>query len=414
MNRSVVTYIIFTLITFSTPAYSFDTSNASAGFSNLRESHSILIDEDSVNRARSLYSEAEPELLYAVLDRWIEGWDAAGICESTELDKLSAELKRNVLPYEKSEVLLFLQLLRSQDRLDDVILLPFLKTGKIWKTIRTASKSSDNKFCPTADYLSYLNQKKSERKRYHRYMLSDDLDDSLEKKELTRTQFEWFKGLYDAKFDQRAYLIRKVLPVYLEIRSEHPNAPATPPSKFISTRFGKSRLTPRMALYSKYSAQQIRSLAQLLKEHSEMRFAAKAETIYYDTSGNIKYRHTLTPVARDEDATNELQNKISELLTLHNEFKYTGIALEDIVTAAEEVDVIEGSYVNEALKIDNILNPHVTTSDKIKKWVKKIGYTSMILIPPPYNLVASIAVVLAEAILPKNKMKHFLDEETTR
>lgn len=189
-------------------------------------------------------------------------------------------------------------------------------------------------------------------------------------------------------------------------------------NEFSSERIKRfSKITRRKLLYRKYDETQIILLAQVLQKASRrMGVDVDTETKRpfisqeFTTLNPDGERKTyveiieLDPQSQYNLARRLLRKDVVELQMM-DVFVNAKITHEDVVMAALETGYISLEEIEFVVRYDDLWNPNITKFEKISGFIFKVaGYTSFFL-PPPWNITASIALGVVEGLV-SNKFKN--------
>jgi hypothetical protein len=113
---------------------------------------------------------------------------------------------------------------------------------------------------------------------------------------------------------------------------------------------------------------------------------------------NYVERIELDPQSQYNLARRLMRKDMTELQMMSSFQKIT-ITHEDVVMAALETGYISLEDIEFVIKYDDLWNPHKSTFEKVMGFVFTVGRYSTFFLPPPYNVVASIAMGIAEGIV---------------
>lgn len=172
-----------------------------------------------------------------------------------------------------------------------------------------------------------------------------------------------------------------------------------------------SKLTRRKLLYSKYNETQIILLAQVLQKASRrMGVDADTETgkpyilqefTILNPDGereNYVERIELDPQSQYNLARRLLRKDIVELQMM-DIFVEQNITHEDVVMASLETGYISLEDLEFVVKYDDLWNPNKTRFEKVSGFVFTVAGYSTFLLPPPWNIAASIALGVVEGVV---------------
>jgi hypothetical protein len=191
---------------------------------------------------------------------------------------------------------------------------------------------------------------------------------------------------------------------------------STATEKFNTRHFKRlKKISRRKDLYAKYDLDQVLMLSQIMQD---MNIRMSMENYIENPSINLEYRYTDTRTGKEvventplnyEDQINWARRMLLQDMTrLQNseEFKYSYITYEDIITAALETGVINLDEVSYVLTYDDLWNPDTKPWDRIKNYIFALGGTVTIFLPPPYNILGSLALVLIQTQIEMKNRDH--------
>ncbi len=168
--------------------------------------------------------------------------------------------------------------------------------------------------------------------------------------------------------------------------------------KYLADRLKKSDLSRRVEFYTSFNVTQINELAQLYIDFKDL--------------VNVDNQMTLNVTNRD---TKELRwqfeildtSQYCQAILLFKEFiaaKSTSDifkgarrpTFDDVASAAIETGYVSANQVNELLKTDDIWNEKKSGLQRVVDAVKRFGGPALVFVPPPYNMISSLALVLVQ------------------
>ena len=194
---------------------------------------------------------------------------------------------------------------------------------------------------------------------------------------------------------------------YLEILTSTKNkSQQAHPTKFdletntLSSKFRdkKSNTTYRKSLYTRFNPMQISMISDVLKKTFDRMDATKTEVVFTFKSGSETL--PVSPMGQYFLARKHLRKDIEEL-GRSTFFGGISITHEDLITAGLETGLVTSDMLNSALKIDDLWNPEVKHWKKIADYAFRITGTATLFVPPPYNIITSIALVFVDGIISK-------------
>lgn len=164
----------------------------------------------------------------------------------------------------------------------------------------------------------------------------------------------------------------------------------------------KSGVTYRQSLYYRFNSTQISMISDVLKKTFERMDATKTEVVFTFKTGSETI--PVSPMGQYYLARRLLLKDITEL-SRTSFFNGAKITHEDLVAAALETGLINSEILDSVLKIDDIWNPEVKPWTKVANFAFRITGTATIFLPPPYNVISSIALVLVEGVIHRKSVK---------
>ncbi len=342
-------------------------------------------------------------------------------CEPLVLARLQSEMKNLGLPSDSGAVLYGLEILRKVNLIDDVTLLPLLSTFPAWKKLgyvesdwvkKDSEGRSAQLMCPTDQELELALSVKTEKgRKFKRKNISERIakiakeerDAGSGKKEprYLPVQIAWLNVLTDVKFDtETPFTLPSVLKEVEAAKGTSSRAdPDDTKTKVMSDKKKKSGgLSNRLALYGKYNGLQISILSDTFRKFTERMTAVSAEVRIKYGDGREDEVYQLSPQEQYRMAAKMLHKEVEEM-KLSSLFSGRSPTFDDVIVAGVETGFIHAKELDAALSVDDLWNPVTPGWQKVWNIVKKYGTTALILIPPPGNVFASLAVGLVEAFV---------------
>lgn len=160
----------------------------------------------------------------------------------------------------------------------------------------------------------------------------------------------------------------------------------------------KDRLTKRGNLYSSFNSTQIMMLAQII-EKAARRMDAKQAYLRWEFQDDSEGDHeiyVLSPMEQYRVAIRMLRRDMAEVMR-SEAFKYTGVEYEDLIAAAYETGFIKSSELDYVLKFEDLWNPKTPKWKKYANFAFSLAGSAAFYLPPPWNIVGSIGLVLAQS-----------------
>jgi hypothetical protein len=185
-------------------------------------------------------------------------------------------------------------------------------------------------------------------------------------------------------------------------------------------------LTRRKDLYEKYNGTQITSLSQVLEKASKRMGVdpdyVSSRVVVTQTFQRIKSDGTLENYVEEERlelspgdqytfSRKRMRQDIENLKKM-KEYADIEIYYSDVVMAALETGYLSLEDIEYAVKYDDLWNPEKTEYEKILGYIFSFtGYATFFL-PPPYNVTASIGLVVIQNVLYNRQVKGELNDNS--
>jgi hypothetical protein len=172
-----------------------------------------------------------------------------------------------------------------------------------------------------------------------------------------------------------------------------------------------SAMTRRKLLYRKYNETQILLLAQVLQKASrrmgvDMDTITKAPYLTYEYSvmnQNGERENYVQNIQIDPQSQYNLARRLMrkdlvdlQMMSIFNQIEVT---YEDLVMASLETGYISLEDLEFVVAYDDLWNPTTSKYERVSGFIFKVaGYTTFFL-PPPFNMVASLALGIVEGIV---------------
>lgn len=166
----------------------------------------------------------------------------------------------------------------------------------------------------------------------------------------------------------------------------------------------KSEFSHRQVFFQKYNNPkykklQIKALAGLLEQFSHTLYESKVEINVTNTAtGNID-TIAISPIEQYNFAIKQLRKSIVELEQRYYFYKDNKqIAYMDVIIAAFELGTLPADLLEEVAGIEATWKPEQKKSEKIKKWINRVGSLGSTFLPPPFNLITSTGLIVIESL----------------
>lgn len=175
------------------------------------------------------------------------------------------------------------------------------------------------------------------------------------------------------------------------------------PNTLSSQRLNKfTNLTYRRSLFARFSSMQINMISDVLKKCFERMDATKTEVVFTFATGSETL--PVSPMGQYYLARKLLRKDITDL-RMSSFFGGTGISHEDLLAASLETGLINADMVEATLKLDDLWNPSIPAWKKIANYGFRVTGTATLFLPPPYNMISSIALVFLNGLIAQKTAK---------
>jgi hypothetical protein len=379
-------------------------------------------------------------------------------CELKLISRLHQELINNKIAESKAEVVEFLQVLRMNNAIDDILYKLLISINNDYfnlthinadrnarriyfskEKVAAANKleelfsnfkefPDESESCLYQEYRFIINNIKnanggeSKKSSNMKRLLVSGYEKNLfplstyNKLEYLRTKSDinkrsiWLKDYFKVIFNAK----NKMIP---STQVYHPKS-LEGEDRFSTERIKRfSKITRRGLLYSKYDATQIVLLSQALQK------ASRRMGVDVDTETKRPYigqefsflnpdgeRETyveiteLDPQSQYNLARRKLRKDMVELQMM-DIFVGVNITYEDLVMAAFETGYISLEDIEFVIRYDDLWNPDKTPYEKISGFVFRIAGFSSFFLPPPWNITTSIALGVIESLIDNKNRK---------
>lgn len=353
---------------------------------------------------------------------------------------LMDEAKKASLISEDNEFIPFLSYLRSKDIIDDILMKNIILSNSLDKDLK---KSKDNKsiIIPPIDAENKKTEELNLKDLYANINTpSDEISScSLGKFYSLAMNLKWKKkGQRDRLLHQTNYLaykneiisretfnqvevIRKsgmidwnvFIGGYLDIinnakdKLSPTGKPEKDPAKY-STKYAdrKAKLTNREKLYKNFDSTQIMILSDIIHKTSKrMEAHYVAINFQYENKPDSEVEtYVLSPMERYRLSIKMLRKDMGEVMR-SDTFANKAIDYEDLVSAAYETGLIKSEELELILKFEDFWNPKDPKWKIYSNFAFSILGTAAFFLPPPWNIVGAIALVVTQTQVNKKQKK---------
>lgn len=159
----------------------------------------------------------------------------------------------------------------------------------------------------------------------------------------------------------------------------------------------KESLTQRSNLYRTYDSTQIMMLAQII-EKTAKRMDARQASIHWEYNDTETEIYILSPMEQYRVAIKMLRKDMAEVMR-SDAFRGIGIEYDHLIASAFEAGFIKSEELDQVLKFEDFWNPK---TPKWKAWANfafSLAGTASFYLPPPFNIIGAIGLVLTQGVL---------------
>ena len=162
----------------------------------------------------------------------------------------------------------------------------------------------------------------------------------------------------------------------------------------------KDKITKRGSLYRDFNSTQIIMLAQII-EKAAKRMDAKEAYLRWQYTEDPNGEHeiyVLSPMEQYRVAIRMLRKDMAEVMR-SQAFLNAGLQYEDLISAAYETGFIKSEELDHVLKFEDLWNPKTPKWKKYANFAFSLAGTASFYLPPPWNIIGAIGLVLTQSRL---------------
>lgn len=166
--------------------------------------------------------------------------------------------------------------------------------------------------------------------------------------------------------------------------------------EYVSRRDG---LTQRGNLYQTYNSTQVMMLAQII-EKTAKRMDAKQASIHWEYGGDVDETeiYVLSPMEQYRAAIRMLRKDMAEVMR-SDSFRTKGLQYEHLIAAAYEAGYIRSEELDYVLRFEELWNPKTPKWKAYANFAFSLAGTAAFYLPPPWNIIGAIGLVLTQSKL---------------
>jgi hypothetical protein len=155
-----------------------------------------------------------------------------------------------------------------------------------------------------------------------------------------------------------------------------------------------------MRLFHLYNDVQIIRMGNLVKKMREIMESDKVVISVFDANNVSIDERQLNPADRYDYAIRVLRYELNAI-GANPLFEGKMPSYSDLVMSAYELGMVTSEDLETVSKIEEFWNPKKTFWEKSAVWFRLFGSISAIIIPPPYGIMATLAILAIESTTAK-------------
>lgn len=162
----------------------------------------------------------------------------------------------------------------------------------------------------------------------------------------------------------------------------------------------RDKLTQRGNLYRTYNSTQVMMLAQII-EKTAKRMDARNVSLnwqYTDDPNGEREIYVLSPMEQYRAAIKMLRKDMAEVMR-SDAFRGTGLEYDHLIAAAYEAGFIKSHELDQVLKFEDFWNPKTPRWKAYANFAFSIAGSATFYLPPPWNIIGAIGLVLTQTKL---------------
>jgi hypothetical protein len=173
----------------------------------------------------------------------------------------------------------------------------------------------------------------------------------------------------------------------------------------------RDKLTQRGNLYRTYNSTQVMMLAQII-EKTAKRMDARNVSInwqYTEDPNGEREIYVLSPMEQYRAAIKMLRKDMAEVMR-SDAFRGTGLTYDHLIAAAFETGFIKSNELDQVLKFEDFWNPKTPRWKAYANFAFSLAGTATFYLPPPWNILGAIGLVLTQTKLVNGEQAPDADE----
>ena len=265
--------------------------------------------------------------------------------------------------------------------------------------------------CPSQASLAVAQRLRAELKnKYKSKYLPQEAHTAFQHGDISGELDAWLTDLENEGYQDVGYTLASIAQTLKQVKNVYLiEGQKSNRSEFSSRKKKKSHgLSYRLAFYKKYGRpEQIERLNEAYHQFNLNSTAAEVR-IDIDYAGN-RSNVKAEPLSKTEQlrwAKRRLHVEYASVMAKSDDFEGLTVDYEDVLLAAIEMGYLPADFVDTALKFDDLWTTEPETGfRKVMTIFKKYGSPLLVLVPAPFNMFASVTLILADTTLLKKKDK---------
>ena len=225
------------------------------------------------------------------------------------------------------------------------------------------------------------------------------LAEMLRQKEITPKTYGLLDMARKRDLEERPLTLSAYVRKLSQLRNRFGQGQGT--SDVVSKKSDEEKLSYRERLFQKYDFIQIQLLSELVEKMRVRLDAFEVAIEVRNEEGNVLEEIILEPLEQYRFAA-KMVRKEMELLKTSTLMQGRSVSYMDLVTASFETGLVSPEELAEIAKIELIWNPEVSWKDKVLNFVKTYGGLTSVFLPPGYNLIPVLGILVLEAFTRDN------------
>jgi hypothetical protein len=349
-------------------------------------------------------------------------------CELGLVDRLQLDAKKQEVIQEDSETMVFINYLRQQDLIDDILYKILKDSADLESTFKATEQNRAKRPRSSYEQEDNIDLEKfyspvkvwpDEVKRcsldvYYnmtqnlRWKTTQDRDIqmqnlnymALNKKIITLDTYNKLETLRLKKALSWPIYFKRYADIVNNAKDKLTKTSEAKSLNEFSTNYisRKESITKRSRLYAAYNSTQIMMLAQIM-ERTAKRMDSKRVSINWqystETNGEAEV-YIFSPMEQYRLAIKMLRKEMAEVMR-SDAFRGTGLEFEHLIAAAYETGFVKSSELDYVLKFEDFWNPKTPKWKTYTNFAFSLAGSASFYLPPPWNIMGALGLVLTQS-----------------